>query len=207
MTHVSLRFARVLFATLLVSGCVTLGEVANMDATQIREVDTDKLCRASALIRIGHQQGNVMNLSSATIDAEIARRNASCAAQDRQMQVQYGPRPGPALTNNSSPECRGISVTRAGVGNPFGGVVGQALPVLYVTLANATGQRRSVMLDIKIYTEGRQNAYVTIPSGEHWQSGGPYILRADEPTGSFMIKADQGPNDRITAVSVLSCGG
>lgn len=76
--------------SLFLPGCMTLGQVAQMDANGIKSVDNINLCKAATLIEAGHQRGQVMELSSATIDNEIRTRNLDCSTVGAQVRAEFG---------------------------------------------------------------------------------------------------------------------
>jgi hypothetical protein len=109
---------------------------------------------------------------------------------------------GVKITNSNKPECSGMRVTGAGAEEYMGiEAMGLALHI-----ENASGQRKWLRADVKIWRE--VHTYNVDQAGESWSAAGPFTMRPDERNGTFFVHRLEGPNDttRITAVNVLGCG-
>lgn len=180
--------------------------VARMTPDQISAVSSKDLCFA-------YDSGQYQ---TPTVREEVARRQVDCSrvllqagleprgaarAGVTSSQGSFAGRSGVKITNSPSPQCEGIEVTGAEE-RQFGaaGVFGH-----FVFINNISGRRKSVTLDIKYFIDGKQGAFLNIPSAEQWEQSRPLLMRADERSLVFPVKSLVSPRDKIVAVTVLSC--
>ena len=181
--------------------------VARMTPEQISAVSNKDLC--FAYDKGQDQTGTVreevarrqVDCSRVLLQAGLEPRGAARAGGTSSQSSSVVGRTGVKITNSPSSECEGIEVTGAEE-RQFGavGVVGH-----FVFINNVSGRRKTVTLDIKYFIDGKQGAFLNIPSAEHWEQSRPLVMRADERSLVFPVKSQKSPRDKIVAVTVLSC--